>query len=252
MAKKRRNGRQAELETLSQALILNGRAMDEQHKRKHWTKHDIQTVKPLTPAQDEMFHAWYNDKHICAHGSAGTGKSFIALYLAINQIIEKKQQRIIIVRSAVPTREIGFLPGSLEEKLMQYELPYHDIMWELVGKKSTYQDMKDVGIIEFMSTSFIRGLTWDNAVVVVDEASNMSMHEIDSILTRIGENTRVILTGDIKQSDLDGKKNGICGLPDALKIFNNMKEFASVKFTKYDIVRSEFVKSWIIASENTT
>lgn len=249
MAKKRRNGRQAELETLSLALVQNGRAMEEGNKRKHWSKHDIKKIQPLTPTQDDMFHAWYNNKHICAHGSAGTGKTFLALYLAINQIIDKKQNRIIIVRSAVPTREIGFLPGTVEEKLVQYELPYHDIMCELVGRNSTYQDMKEVGLIEFMSTSFIRGLTWDNAIVIVDEGENMTFHEIDSIMTRIGENSRIIFTGDTKQTDLDGKKGGYCGMQDALNVFNKMQEFESMEFTKYDIVRSDFVKSWIIASE---
>lgn len=252
MAKKRRNGRQAEIESLSLALVQNGRAMEEGNKQKHWSKHDIKPIQPLTPTQEDMFHAWYNDKHICASGSAGTGKTFLALFLAINEITEKRQKKIIIVRSAVPTREVGYLPGTLEEKTALYELPYHDILWELVGRASTYQDMKDAGFIEFMTTSFIRGLTWDNAIIVVDEGENMTFHEIDSIMTRIGENSRIIFTGDMKQTDLDGKRNGSSGMQEALKIFNRMKEFESLQFNKYDIVRSEFVKSWIIASEETT
>jgi len=249
MAKKRRTGRQAEIETLSLALVRNGRAMEEGNKRKHWSQHDIKSIQPLTPTQEEMFHAWYNDKHICASGSAGTGKTFLALYLAINEVIEKQQKKIIIVRSAVPTREVGYLPGTLEEKTALYELPYHDIMWELIGRPSTYQDMKEAGIIEFMTTSFIRGLTWDNAIVIVDEGENMTFHEIDSIMTRIGENSRIIFTGDMKQTDLDGKKNGTSGMQQALKVFDNMENFTSLQFSKYDIVRSEFVKSWIIATE---
>jgi len=249
MAKKRRTGRQAEIETLSLALVHNGRAMEEGNKRKHWSKHDIKTIQPLTPTQEDMFHAWYNNKHVCASGSAGTGKTFLALFLAINEIIEKRQKKIIIVRSAVPTRDVGYLPGTLEEKTALYELPYHDIMWELVGRASTYQNMKEAGLIEFMSTSFIRGLTWDNAIVIVDEGENMTFHEIDSIMTRIGENSRIIFTGDIKQTDLDGKKNGASGMLEALKVFDKMKEFESVQFNKHDIVRSKFVKSWIIASE---
>ena len=197
-----------------------------------------------------MFHAWFNDKNLCAYGSAGTGKTFLALYLAINEVIQKRQHRIIIVRSAVPTREVGFLPGDLEEKTALYELPYHDIMWELVGRHSTYQDMKDAGLIEFVTTSFIRGLTWDNAIVIVDEAENMTFHEIDSIMTRVGENTRVIVAGDIKQTDLDGsRKNGTSGIQDSIKVFDKMGGFECIAFNKYDIVRSDFVKSWIIASE---
>ncbi len=249
MAKKRRNGRQAEVETLTLALVNNGRAMEEHQKRKHWSVHDIKKIKPLTPTQDDMFHAWYNNQHICAHGSPGTGKSFLSLYLALNEVLEKQQQRVIIVRSAVPTREIGFFPGNLEEKVSEYEAPYHDIMWELVGRKSTYQDMKDAGLIDFKTTSFLRGLTWDNSIIIVDEAQNMSIHEINSIFTRVGENSRIMFLGDIKQTDLDGKKTGVTGMPEALKVIDIMKEFETVQFTKYDIVRSDFVKSWITASE---
>jgi len=249
MSKKRRTGRQEEIETLSHALLQNGRAMEENTKKKHWSVHDIKKIQPLNDAQADMFHSWYNNQHVCAHGSAGTGKTFIALSLAINEVLNKRQQKIIIVRSAVPTREIGFLPGTLEEKTAQYELPYHDIMWELVGRASTYSDMKEAGLINFTTTSFIRGLTWDNAIVVVDEGENMNLHEIDSIMTRMGNNSRVLFTGDIRQTDLDGKRNGVSGMADALRIFNNMREFDLIKFTKYDIVRSEFVKSWIIASE---
>jgi len=251
MAKKRRNGAKAQLEEVTLALVQNGRAMTEEVKRKTWSKHDIKLVKPLTPTQEDMFHAWYNEKNICATGSAGTGKTFLALYLAITEIIQKHQNRIIIVRSAVPTRDVGFLPGDLDEKTALYELPYQDIMWELVGRASTYHDMKDAGIIEFMTTSFIRGLTWDNAIIVIDEAENMTFHEIDSIMTRIGENTRVIIAGDVKQTDLDGRKNGTCGLADAIKVMKTMEEIDIVQFNKYDIVRSEFVKSWIIATEET-
>jgi len=248
--KKRRNSRQAEAEKLSLALVQNGKAMEEGNKRKNWSPKDIKDIKPYTEAQENMFRAWYEDVNICAHGSAGTGKTFLALYLAINEVLEKKQNQIIIIRSAVPTREVGFLPGTLDEKVALYELPYHDIMWELVGRNSTYQDMKDAGLIEFMTTSFIRGLTWDNAVVIVEEGENMTFHEIDSVMTRIGENSRIIFTGDIKQTDLDGKKNGISGMKQALKVFDSMKEFTSIEFTKQDIVRSDFVKSWIESSED--
>jgi len=250
MAKKRRNGRQADLENISYALLQNGRAMQEEQKRKHWSKHDIKNIQPLTPMQDNMFHAWYNNKNICAHGSAGTGKTFIALYLAINEIIEKRHRRIIIVRSAVSTRKVGHLPGTLDEKIALFELPYKDIMWELVGRASTYQDMKDVGIIEFMVTSFIRGLTWDNAIVIVDEPENMTFHEIDSIMTRIGDNTRVIFTGDTRQTDLDGRADGTCGLPSAMVGFNRMGTFDILEFNHEDIVRSELVKSWIVATDD--
>ena len=159
---RRARGRNPEVE-----LLLNHKAIQEGPKRKTWSTHDLKSIKPLTPTQDEMFHAWFQGDHICAHGSAGTGKTFLALYLAFLEILEtQNQNRIILVRSAVPTREVGHLPGTLEEKTALYELPYHDICWELFGRKTTYQDMKDAGVIEFMTTSFIRGLTWDNAIVI--------------------------------------------------------------------------------------
>jgi len=249
MSKKRRSGHHAEIETLTLALAQNGRAMDEGVKKKFWSTHDVKVVKPLTPTQDDMFFAWEEKKHICAHGTAGTGKSFLSLYLAINDVLNKKQKQIIIVRSAVATRDIGHLPGTLEEKTAQYEIPYNDIMWDLLGRKSTYSDMKEAGIIKFMTTSFIRGLTWDNAIIIVDEGENLTLHEINSIMTRVGKNTRVIFNGDIKQTDLDGKKHGSSGMDQAVRIFNRMSSFELIHFTQHDIVRSDFVKEWIIASE---
>lgn len=250
---KRAKRRDADLEFLEKALKQNGRAMEEGgRKRKTWSGHDLKSIKPLTPTQEDMFHAWFNGMNICTHGSPGSGKTFLALYLAFSSVIDRRDQnRIIIVRSAVPTREIGFLPGTLEEKSALYELPYVDICHELIGRASTYENMKDAGVIEFMTTSFVRGLTWDNAVIIVDEAQNMTFHELDSIMTRIGNNTRIIVNGDIKQTDLDGKKNGICGMGQFMNVIRNMKEFAMVQFTAHDIVRSDLVKSWIIASEST-
>ena len=248
MRKKRRNGRKAELMDLELALCLNGAAKEEGPKRKNWSMHDLKTIQPLTPTQEDFFHAWYQGKNVCAHGCAGTGKTFLAFYLALQDILSKRQQRIIIVRSAVTTREVGHLPGTLEEKLLKFEEPYVDILWELIGRPSTYQDMKDAGLIEFHSTSFLRGLTWDNAIVIVDEAENLTFHEIDSVMTRLGENTKIIFTGDTSQTDLDGsKKMGSEGLTAAKRVFCNMHAFECVEFTEHDIVRGELVKSWIMA-----
>jgi len=246
----RRNRRNPEVELLLNRTLNNHKATLEGPKRKKWNTQDLKNIKPLTPTQDEMFHAWFQGDNICAHGSAGTGKTFLALYLALLEILETRDQsKIILIRSAVPTREIGHLPGTLEEKTALYELPYHDICWELVGRKSTYQDMKDAGLIEFMTTSFIRGLTWDNAIVIVDEGENMTFHEINSIMTRLGENSRVIFTGDIIQTDLDGRRNGTCGMKQFLDVIDNMREFSLVEFSVSDIVRSNFVKAWITATQ---
>lgn len=238
-----------EVEFLQSALEANSHAITEGPKRKTWSIKDLKTIKPKNSAQEELFHAWINGKHLVAHGSAGTGKTYLAFYLALQEVFEQRARRIIIVRSAVATREIGFLPGTLEEKTAMYELPYKDIAWELIGRASTYQDMKDAGYIEFMTTSFVRGLTWDNAVVIVEEAQNMTFHEINSIMTRVGHNTRIIFTGDTKQTDLDGRKLGVEGMSHALKVMSKMSDFESVEFTKFDIVRSNFCKQWIIATE---
>lgn len=250
MPKKRRNSHKADLEYFEMALSLNGVAQQEGPKRKNWSMHDLKTIRPLTPTQEDLFHAWINNDNICAHGSAGTGKTFLALYLALEEVLSQRYQKVIIVRSAVTTREVGHLPGTLEEKLMQFEAPYQDILWELMGRQSTYQDMKDAGKLEFHSTSFLRGLTWDNAIVVVDEAENCTFHEIDNVMTRLGENTRIILTGDTKQTDLDGsKKLGKEGLSQAMQVFENMEDFSCITFNKHDIVRGALVKSWITACE---
>ena len=249
MSRKRQSNKRQELNNINFALVQNGKAMEEGRKIKHWTTHDIKAIRPLTPAQEEVFHSWYNKEHICLHGSAGTGKTFLALYLALNEVLQKNQNKIIIVRSAVATRDMGFLPGSLEEKSAPYEIPYQDILADLVGKGSTYADMKEAGIIEFMTTSFVRGLTWDNAIIVIDEGENMTFHEINSIMTRLGKNSRIIFAGDLLQTDLDGKKYGICGMGDALNVFSAMSDFAEVRFGIDDIVRSDTVKEWIIASQ---
>lgn len=250
--KKARRGIRGDIESLEMSLILNGKAMEEDRQRKKWSIHDLNPIKPLTPMQEDLFHAFFNGKNICAHGSAGTGKTFLALYLALSEVLEKRNQtHIIIVRSAVETRKVGHLPGTLEEKMAEYERPYRDIVAELVGRASTYDDMKQAGVIQFMSTSFIRGLTWDNAFVIVDECENMNFHEIDSVMTRMGKNSRVIVAGDIIQTDLLMRSNDITGMPRFLKVVEKMSSFATVEFTRNDIVRGDFVKSWIEASEDT-
>lgn len=237
---------------LQEALYANGRAVTEGPKRKTWSRHDLEDVKPLTPAQREMIYDYAQGLNITASGSAGTGKTFIALYLALNDVLnpETDTERIIIVRSAVPTREMGHMPGTLEEKVALYEAPYKDIFHDLMGRASTYQDMKDARLVDFQTTSYIRGVTWDNAVVVVDECQSMTFHEINTIMTRLGRNSRIIVVGDLPQTDLRNKKHEVTGMDKMLRIAGRMGGFSNVTFTRHDIVRSEFVKSWIIASED--
>lgn len=218
-------------------------------QRKTWSAHDLKAVRPLTNTQDEMFHAWINGGNICAHGFAGTGKTFLALYLALNELFRDSSpyKKIKIVRSAVPTRDLGFLPGNTEEKLAAYESPYRDILANLVGRYATYDDMKAARIIEFVPTSFLRGLTWDNCIVILDEAQSMTFHEISTTLTRVGDNSRILILGDVTQNDLIYKKNDVSGFAQALNIIKYMSEFINIDFKEEDIVRSSFVKSWILA-----
>jgi phosphate starvation-inducible protein PhoH len=236
---------------LEQALVANGRAMETPVKRKKWTAHDLKNIKPLTPMQQDMFQDFFAGSNIVAHGSAGTGKSYVALFLALNEFLRSGSdvEHIFIIRSAVPTREIGFLPGTADEKAELYELPYKDIFTDLLGKCSSYEDMKDAKIIRFCTTSYLRGLTWDNAIIVVDEAQSMTFHELNTIMTRVGKNCRIVVCGDLSQNDLTGK-NGKSGFGDFLRISTAMRGFSSIKFTSNDIVRSDFTKSWIMACED--
>lgn len=255
MSRKRVSGRSQRFrdnEATNKAIFENTRALTEgPTRRKNWSRHDLKTIKPLTDTQENMFHAWMSGKHILGHGSAGTGKTYIAWYLALNEMLrpDSEFERIVIIRSVVPTREIGHLPGTIEEKTAIYELPYKDMVGEFLGRKNSYDDMKEAGKIHFCTTSFIRGLTWDNSIIIVDEGQNMTFHEINSIMTRLGTNSRLLFVGDLPQSDLRGKHKEPTGMDKLLSIGETMNAFSIIHFTQRDIVRSEFVKAWIIASE---
>lgn len=235
---------------LSDALSRNGRAMMEGPSRKTWSKHDLRTIKPLTIMQDEMFHAFFNGDNICAHGSAGTGKTFIAIYLALSELLNPASdiEQIIIVRSVVPTRDVGHLPGTLEEKTAVYEMPYAEMFAEFLGHHNSYRDLKEAGKVQFCTTSFVRGLTWDNTIVIVDEGQNMTWHEINSVMTRLGQSSRIIFAGDLPQTDLRRNQERT-GMDKMLEVIKRMSGFSSMAFTVHDIVRSDFVKQWIMAAE---
>jgi phosphate starvation-inducible PhoH-like protein len=210
----------------------------------------IEHIKPLTQNQHKTFEAFYDDKNLLLHGSAGTGKSFISLYLALTEILEEHDDlcKVVILRSVVPTRDMGFLPGSAKDKSAVYEAPYVAICNELFGRGDAYELLKTKGIIDFQTTSFVRGTTFNDCIVLVDEMQNMTYQELDSVITRIGKNCRVIFSGDFKQTDLtrDAEKKGLLTF---MRILKNMNAFESIEFTKDDIVRSSLVKSYIIAKE---
>ena len=198
----------------------------------------LKEIEPLTKSQVAVFDSY---KHLMLHGCAGTGKTFISLYLALDDLQKEEYSRIVLVRSAVPTREMGFLPGTEDEKSKVYEAPYVSIMQELFSRGDTpYGQLKQKGVINFLTTSYIRGTTFNDSVIIVDECQNMTFHELDSIITRVGKNCRIIFCGDFFQSDL---KNS--GLKDFIKIINGMYEFDFVEFGIPDIVRSDFVRSYL-------
>ena len=206
--------------------------------------------EPITQNQKIAYDSWDDGDHLVLAGSAGTGKTFIGMYLALSDVLDKQyeQDKLVIVRSVVPTREMGYLPGSIEEKVDAYTAPYRAIATELFNEKMAYDILEAQGAITFMSTSFIRGQTIDDAIILVDEMQNLTYHELDSIITRVGRNTRIVFSGDYYQSDLNKEtdKNGIL---DFLNITEVMNNFTTIEFGWADIVRSDFVRDYIMTKE---
>ena len=203
----------------------------------------------MNQRQTDVFESFYSNNNLVLSGCPGTGKTFLALYLALEEILEQTSnlKKIVIVRSIVPTRDIGFLPGTEDEKKAVYEAPYSSIFNELFNDKGAYYDMKGDGLVQFMSTSFIRGISLTNSIVIVDEFQNLSGQELHSIVTRVGKNCRMILCGDIYQSDLKFSKSGFS---DIMKIFERMNSFHMTEFQVEDVVRSGFVKNYLIQRDS--
>jgi phosphate starvation-inducible PhoH-like protein len=212
---------------------------------------DIKKIQPKTDTQADVFDAWDDTDAMVLYGSAGTGKSFLALYHALVEVLdpETDYEKILIVRSTVQSRNAGFLPGTVEEKNEPFELPYIDIFSELLGRPDAYEKLKDLGKVEFLSTAFLRGSTFNNCIIFFDEAQNCTFPEISTVATRIGKNTKMIVAGDGLQNDLIHSKTDVSGFRDFLSVASRMEEFRTFKFTTDDIVRSGFVKSWLIACE---
>jgi len=209
----------------------------------------LKKIEPLTTNQEIAFESWYNDKDLFLHGSAGTGKTLLAFYFGLRELKLDNTDKVLIIRSAVPSRDLGFLPGSEKEKLKQYELPYYGICNELYDRGDSYEILKQKGSIEFTSTSFLRGLTFDNCVVIVDEMQNLAWHELNTLMSRMGENCRMIFCGDTKQSDLEEYK-GKYDLLKMMKVINIMPSFKSVQFVPDDVVRSGKAREYLMACDS--
>jgi predicted ribonuclease YlaK len=211
-------------------------------------------IEPLTDNQKKLFDAYSNGQHLVAYGCAGTGKTFITLYNALCDVLDERTpyEKIYIVRSLVATREIGFLPGDHEDKSALYQIPYKNMVKYMFQMPSDadfemlYGNLKQQETIKFWSTSFLRGTTLDKAIIIVDEFQNLNFHELDSIITRVGEDSRICFCGDATQSDLI-KTNERNGIIDFMRILREMPSFDMIEFGVEDIVRSGVVKEYIIA-----
>ena len=250
-ARKKSNGNgngTAPLQPMSKKMMKRKKPIDSSY---------MVPVNPLTPNQETVFDSYEQGQNILLHGAAGTGKTFITLYLALQEVLDEytPYDKIYIVRSLVPTREIGFLPGDHEDKSALYQIPYKNMvryMFSMPDDNSfdmLYDNLRAQETISFWSTSFIRVVTLDNAIVIVDEFSNLNFHELDSMITRLGEDSKIMFCGDITQSDLV-KSNEKNGVSDFIQILQQMREFTCVEFGIDDIVRSGLVKAYLLTKHN--
>ena len=223
-------------------------------KKKPVSSEYLINIEPLTDNQKRLFDSYQNNKQVVSYGAAGTGKTFITLFNALKDVLNENSvyEKIYIVRSLVATREIGFLPGDYEDKSDIYQVPYKHMVKYMFQMPSDadfeklYGNLKAQDTIKFWSTSFLRGTTLDNAIVIVDEFQNLNFHELDSIMTRVGENSKICFCGDATQTDLQ-KTNEKNGIVDFIKILRTMPSFDLIEFGIDDIIRSGIVKEYIIA-----
>ena len=246
MARKRRSN--------SEQPIGVGLTAKQMRRKKPINSDLLIDIEPLTDNQKKLFDSYAEGKHLVAYGAAGTGKTFITLYNALADVLDERTpyEKIYLVRSLVSTREIGFLPGDHDDKASLYQIPYKNMVKYMFQMPSDpdfemlYGNLKTQETISFWSTSFIRGTTLDNCIVIVDEFQNLNFHELDSIVTRVGENSKIMFCGDATQTDLikTNEKNGII---DFMKILNVMPSFDVIEFGINDIVRSGIVKEYLVA-----
>lgn len=212
----------------------------------------LKTFDALTKNQQKFFDAYkQGDYFIGLLGSPGVGKTFLALYRAIEEVLNKDNpfSHVVVVRSAVQVRDQGFVPGTLEEKMEIYEVPYKEICETLFGRKDAWDRLKEQGYARFISTTAIRGISIDNSIIIVDECQSMTFHELSSVMSRVGHRSKIMFIGDLKQNDLIKSRNDVSGLSEFLNVARHMNEFSEIQFTPDDICRSSLVKSWIMACD---
>jgi predicted ribonuclease YlaK len=213
---------------------------------------DLRTFQPLTDNQKQFFDAYKRgDYFMGLFGSPGVGKTFLALLKGLEEVMDKSNSfdKIVVVRSAVQVRDQGYVPGDLEEKMQIYEQPYKEICHTLFDRSDAWDRLKEQGHARFISTTAIRGISIDDAIIIVDECQSMTWHELSSVITRTGHRSKIIFVGDLKQNDLVKSRNDVSGLREFLNVAETMKEFTRINFTSEDIVRSSLVKSFIVACE---
>jgi phosphate starvation-inducible protein PhoH len=213
---------------------------------------DLKTFQPLTDNQKKFFDAYKRgDYFMGLFGSPGVGKTFLALLKGLEEVLDKSNSfdKIVVVRSAVQVRDQGYVPGDLEEKMQIYEQPYKEICQTLFDRSDAWDRLKEQGYARFISTTAIRGISIDDAIIIVDECQSMTWHELSSVITRTGHRSKIIFVGDLKQNDLVKSRNDVSGLREFLNVAETMEEFTRINFTSEDIVRSSLVKSFIVACE---
>jgi predicted ribonuclease YlaK len=217
--------------------------------KKKFSKYDLKEIQPITYSQNRVFEEWGEESSLVLNGQAGTGKTLLAMYLSLREIMsgQSPYKKLVIIRSTSPVREMGFLPGDESEKAAVYELPYKQLCDDIFKKGNQYQSLKDAGTIEFLPTAFIRGITLNDSIVILDEAQNLNYPELSTVVTRVGKSSKLIICADQKQSDLNYNKNDTSGYPKFYAISKMMPSFRTVEFGIDDIVRSGLVKEFLLA-----
>jgi phosphate starvation-inducible PhoH-like protein len=253
------------MSTKRTALQLRNDTIEgEERSLQHQTKHipnnalkikldHLKTLNPLTDNQAKFFDMYKRgDYCIGVTGSAGTGKTLISLYKALEEVLSKDNpfKSVVVVRSCVPTRDVGFLPGDLEEKSEIYQLPYIEACSNLFGRPDAWDRLKEQGYARFLTTTAIRGISIDDSIIIVDEMQNFNWGEINTIMGRIGHRSKIIFCGDFRQNDLTKNRNDVSAFHDFVKVARRMSSFTEIYYTPDDIVRSSLTKEWIVSCES--